>query len=124
MRRALLFLTLLLFLPACYHATVSTGLRPSTVKIEQKWASGWIYGLVPPEMVETMEQCPAGVAQVDTQHSFLNQLVGGLTMGIYTPMEIVVTCADDGGDDLPEATTPEEADELLKSGGAFLIRLN
>ena len=72
MRRALLFLTLLLFLPACYHATVSTGLRPSTVKIEQKWASGWIYGLVPPEMVETMEQCPAGVAQVDTQHSFLN----------------------------------------------------
>ncbi len=123
MRRTLLFLTLLLFLPACYHATVSTGLSPSTVKIENKWATGWIVGLVPPDLVETMEQCPAGVAQVDTQHSFLNQLVAGLTMGIYTPMEIVVTCAD-GGDEMPLATSEEEAKNLLKSGTPFLILLN
>ena len=124
MKRALLFLTLLLFLPACWHATVTTGLRPSTVKIENKWASSWIYGLVPPSAVETMEKCPAGVAQVDTQLSFTNQLVNFLTFGIYTPMEIVVTCADDRGNDLPIATSPEEANELLKSGGGFLIPLD
>ena len=124
MGRALLLLTLLLFLPACYHATVSTGLSPGTVKIEDKWANAWIEGLVPPETVETMERCPAGVAQVDTQLSFLNQLVAGLTLGIYTPMEIIVTCAAEGDDELLEATTKEQAARLLNSGGAFLIRLN
>ena len=124
MRRVLLLLTLVLFLPACYHATVTTGLRPSTVKIEKPWANGWIYGLVPPSTVETMEQCPAGVAQVETRLSFVNQLVNFLTMGIYTPMEIIVTCADDQEEDLPEPITEAEARALLKSGQAFLIRLH
>jgi hypothetical protein len=31
---------------------------------------------------------------VETQHSFVNQLVGFLTPGIYTPMEIKVTYAN------------------------------
>lgn len=124
MRRVLLLLTLLLVPTACYHATVTTGLRPSAVKIENRWASGWIYGLVPPSAVETMERCPAGVAQVDTQLSFPNQLVNFLTMGIYTPMEIVVTCADERNDNLPEARSKEEAERLLKSGKPFLIPLD
>jgi hypothetical protein len=124
MRRILLLFTVAVLLQGCYHATVSTGLRPSTVKIETKWASAWIYGLVPPSVVETMEECPTGVAQVDTQLSFANQLVSFLTLGIFTPMEIVVTCADDRGEELPVATTPEEANRLLKSGGAFLVPLN
>lgn len=123
MKRLVLLLTLVFLTQACYHATVSTGLRPSTVKIEKKWASGWIYGLVPPSTVETMEQCPAGVAQVDTQLSFPNQLVNFLTFGIYTPMEIVVTCADDR-QDLPLATSVEDANRLLKSGGPFLVPLD
>ena len=122
MRRFLLLISFVA-LAGCYHATVSTGLRPSTIKIEKKWASAWIYGLVPPALVETMERCPAGVAQVDTQLSFANQLVNFLTLGIYTPMEIVVTCADDRAGGLPVATTPEKADILLKSGQPFLLRL-
>jgi hypothetical protein len=123
MRRILMSLAMIFLLSSCYHATVTTGLRPSTVKIENKWANGWIAGLVPPDAVETMEGCPAGVAQVDTQLSFLNQLVAALTMGIYTPMEIVVTCANEGGQGLPEATSEEEAIRLLQTGQPFLIRL-
>jgi hypothetical protein len=123
MRKILMSLAFLFLLTSCYHATVTTGLRPSTVKIEDKWANAWIYGLVPPSAVETMEQCPAGVAQVDTQLSFLNQLVNFLTIGIYTPMEIVVTCADDRTE-IPEATSEEEAKSLIKSGEPFLIRFN
>jgi hypothetical protein len=124
MRRAVLLLVLLLVPSACYHATVTTGLRPSTVKIENKWASGWIYGLVPPATVETMGRCAGGVAQVDTQLSFANQLVSFITFGIYTPMEIVVTCAEGMQDELPVAGSPEEADRLLESGGPFLILLD
>src|SRR5215207_6012888 len=75
-------------LAACYHATIETGLSPSTQVLEQSFASSWIYGLVPPKTVSTTSRCPGGVAKVETQHSFVNQLVGLLTLGIYTPMHI------------------------------------
>ena len=45
------------------------------------------------------------MAQVDTQLSFANQLVGFLTLGIYTPMEIVVQCAARGSADAAGAAT-------------------
>jgi hypothetical protein len=83
----------LILLAGCYHATVETGVTPSTVVIDKSFASAWIYGLVPPSTVSTAEKCPNGVAKVETQHTFLNQLVGALTLGIYTPMQIRVTCA-------------------------------
>jgi hypothetical protein len=80
----------------CYHATVETGAAPSTEVIHQAWASGWVYGLVPPKTVEAESRCSNGVSRVETQHSFLNELVAFLTLGIYTPMEIKVTCATAG----------------------------
>ena len=83
----------LLILGACYHATVETGATPSTVVIDKSFASSWIYGLVPPETVSTSSKCPNGPAKIETQHTFVNQLVGFLTLGIYTPMQIKVTCA-------------------------------
>jgi hypothetical protein len=87
---------LLLALPACYHATIETGLPASSQVIEKGFASGWIYGLVPPSPVKTMSQCPNGVSKVETQLSFVNQLVALLTLDIYTPMAIKVTCASAG----------------------------
>jgi hypothetical protein len=78
----------------CYHATIDTGVAPSNRVIEKKWASGWIFGLVPPSTVATAAQCPTGVAKVETKLSFLNQLVSALTLSIYTPMAIRVTCAE------------------------------
>ncbi|HJR15885.1 MAG TPA: Bor family protein [Gemmatimonadales bacterium] len=80
-------------LGACYHATIETGLPPSPQVIDQGFASGWIYGLVPPKTVTTASKCPSGVAKVETELSFVNQLVSFLTLGIYTPMHIRVTCA-------------------------------
>ena len=83
-------------LAACYHATIETGLTPSTVVIDKSWASGWLWGLVPPSTIETASKCPNGVAKVETKHSFLNQVVSGLLFGIYTPIAIKVTCAQSG----------------------------
>jgi Bor protein len=100
-------------LGACYHATIETGLTPSTRVLEQKWASSWIYGLVPPKSVETASRCPDGVAKVETQLSFLNQVVHILTLGIYTPMDIRVTCALPAGTSTPQGaalTVPANAD--------------
>ena len=91
-RTLILVTALVLF--GCYHATVETGLKPSTEMVEKSFAACWIYGLVPPNTVATAAKCPNGVAKVETQLSFVNQLVGFLTLGIYTPMEIKVTCAE------------------------------
>lgn len=105
----------------CYHTMVTTGRTPSTVVIDQTFASSWVYGLVPPKTVETAAKCPDGVAMVETELSFVNQLVGFLTFGIYTPMHIKVTCAMAGsaalegiGSDRTIATTAG-SDEVISS---------
>ena len=85
----------------CFHVTVDTGKPPSNVTIDQDWASGFVYGLVPPDTVQTASKCPDGVSKVETQRSFLNSLVGILTIGIYTPSQINVTCAAAGKAALP-----------------------
>lgn len=80
----------------CYHATIVTGRPMSSDSISIPWANSFVYGLVPPPLVEAAAQCPNGVAKVQTQHSFLNGLVQFLTFGIYTPIQIDVTCAAAG----------------------------
>jgi hypothetical protein len=93
--RVLFLIACALAMTGCYAARIDTGLTAGTKVIEKKWASCWIYGLVPPTAINAATECPKGVARVETQHSFLNQLVGGITFGIYTPIQIVVTCAEE-----------------------------
>lgn len=97
------FILIVFLISGCYHAKITTGETPSNEVYEKKWASSWIYGLVPPEVVKGGEECSNGVATVESKHSFLNMLVGGLTFGIYSPMHISVTCAE-GSTALDEST--------------------
>ena len=83
-------------LTGCYHAVINTGRPESTDVISIKWANGFVYGLVPPPVVETAARCTNGVAKVETQHSFLNVLAHIVTFGLYPPMQIDVTCAARG----------------------------
>jgi len=107
----------------CYHATIQTGLTPSTQTIERHWASSWIDGLVPPSYTQTASACPSGVARVDSQLSFPNMLVGFLTFGIYTPMDIVVTCGSSRSSAVPSNrtiqvganATPQQAQAAMDS---------
>jgi hypothetical protein len=110
------------------------------VVVEKSFASSWIYGLVPPSTVETAAKCPNGVAKVETQLSFVNQLVGALTLGIYTPMSIKVTCALNklsaapdgpadvtvssarGRDDIRE-TFSKAADQAVREGRPVLLQV-
>ena len=90
----IVLLMLLAFtLSACYHARIQTGMNQSNYVVEKKFASCWLYGMIPPNEVQTTGLCRNGVAVVETEQSFLNLLVSGLTLGIYTPMHIKVTCA-------------------------------
>lgn len=89
-------LLLCVTLTGCYHARIETGLTPSAEVIDIPFAKGFIFGLVPPDVVKAGETCTSGVAIVETQHSFVNQLVASITFGIFTPMHITVTCASGG----------------------------
>ena len=111
-------------LGGCYHATVNTGITPGTRQVEDEWAAGWIAGLVPPETVNAMADCGrAGVARVETRQSFLNGLVSVLTIGIFTPMEISVTCGAGSTDEVQGVASAEELEEALKSGEPFFVEL-
>ena len=83
-------------LTGCYHAVIQTGRPESTDVISIKWANSFIFGLVPPPIVETASRCTNGVAKVETQHSFLNGLAAVVTFSLYTPIQIDVTCAARG----------------------------
>jgi len=125
MRRPLLAVLAAFTLGGCYHATVNTGVTPGTRQIEQPWAMSFAYGLVPPETVNAMAECgSAGVARVETQHSFLNSLVAAITFGIVTPIEITVTCGQGEEEDLQEVTSANEFEAAVAGGVPFLVKLS
>ena len=116
----------------CYHATmVETGLTPSTQTVEKSFAAGWLFGLVGPN-IET-NKCPHGIAKAETQVSFVNQLVAWLTLDIYTPMNVKLTCAEGGRASLPANApiidvganaTPEELQSALNRAAEMSIRMS
>lgn len=86
-------LALLLATAACYHSIVKTNLQPGTQTHHIGFATSWINGLVPAR-VDASQYCVGSRwAMVETQTSFVNGLVRLLTLGIYSPMDVRITCA-------------------------------
>jgi len=82
-----------LLLAGCYHVTVVTSAAPPGTHVNREWQNSFVYGLVPPPELDTKALCAQNIAAVETERSFLNGLVGALTLSIYTPMHTKVTCA-------------------------------
>lgn len=117
--RKLFLPTLLAFgllLTGCFQTRITTENEPSNRTIEEKWAPGFINGLaMTGTNIDAAERCDNGVAVVETEISFLNQVVSGFTFGIYSPMTIRVTCAQGGSmSSLMEA--PDNLDLTLPEG--------
>ena len=77
----------------CFHQVVQTGSAPGTAKVEHWFVSTWLWGLVPAKEIDVRRECPAGVATIMSETSFVNGLISVLTVGIYTPQHVRVTCA-------------------------------
>jgi Bor protein len=90
--RALAALSLLAC-SGCYHYTIVTGAPASEKSVANNWQKSFVVGLVPPDTINTRAACPSGVAQFETQHSFLNSLVSGLSWNLFTPITTKYTCA-------------------------------
>ncbi len=105
-----------LALSGCYSAQVTTDKQPSGEVIEKKWATGFVAGLATPgAKIDAAQQCSNGVAMVETQVSFLNQLATFVTFNLYSPMSVTVTCAAGGSMSslmpAPEFMVPSEAED-------------
>jgi Bor protein len=82
----------------CYKATFVRD--PQAIRgIEQdRWNNFFIFGLVGEHDFHVREFCHDGrVAQIQTGGNFGTGLVSLLTIGIYTPRKVWVTCAAPGG---------------------------
>lgn len=92
-KKSLILVSLAFIMSGCYHAQITTGLEASNQVYKQAWATSFIAGLIPPDMIDATEHCDNGVAKVETRHSFLNLVAQAITFSIFSPMEITVTCA-------------------------------
>ena len=87
-------LALVVFLATgCFHQIVQTGNPAGATVVDKQFVPGWLWGLVPNNEVDVRSECPMGVAVVETETSFVNGLVSAITLGIYTPQHVCITCA-------------------------------
>jgi len=123
MRRSYLALTAaVVLLGGCYRITVNTGAPPTPTTVDKPFVNYFVYGLVPPpEPINVGGQCTQGVAQVVTEQSFVNGLVGTLTWGIYTPQHVRVTCA---GGPVRTSSVDPKAGKAGNAGAAADVATN
>lgn len=100
----------LAFATSCYTTTVRSG-KPAadaTAEYDGKWHSGLVFGLA--ELsgpYDLSEICPNGWAEISTETSFVNGLVGAVTDSIYTPQTVTVRCARGAKPSATGAPAPE-----------------
>jgi len=88
---------LLLLGTGCYKATFIRD--PNAVRgVERdKWVDYFLWGLVNEQTYDVKEFCPDGrIAQVQTGANFGTGIVSLVTLCIYSPRKLYVTCAADG----------------------------
>lgn len=97
-----------LALGACYKATF---VQPRTAAgIEHdEWNDFFLFGLAGEEDRDLSSYCGGAIARVRTAGNFATGLVSFVTLGIYTPRKLYVTCVDE------EAT--KQLASLVEGGG-------
>lgn len=113
----------------CYRATFYRDPKVQAGEEHDEWTDFFLFGLVGSEQFEIQRFCPAGqVAEVKTGANFGTAVVSLLTIGIYMPRKVYVTCAAGGAAsvgrelelDLSQAGTPVRANLRLGSNEVVL----
>lgn len=84
-------------LSGCYKATFIRDAAAVRGEEHDQWSTFFLFGLIGTEEVDVKEFCPDGdAAVVRTGGNFGTGFVGAITLGIYTPRKVYVTCAKGG----------------------------
>lgn len=118
LKKSVILFALAIMMSGCYHAQITTGLEASNEVYQKAWATSFIAGLVPPDMIDATQHCSNGVAKVETRHSFLNMVAQFITFSLFSPMEITVTCASASAD----VASDNQSLELAKNSSQKVIQ--
>jgi hypothetical protein len=90
--RAVAFASLALSASGCftYHYK-NTSVPPG--EEHEDWASFFVFGIAGHHEVDTRDFCPGEVSKIEVGTNGLTWLVSTLTIGVYTPRKVVITCA-------------------------------
>jgi hypothetical protein len=100
-------------LTGCWHSIISTDLPPSTEVYHEGFKPAFVYGLVPAQLDASKYCGGRRWARIETQQTPVDWLVSAVTLGIFTPMDIRVTCAARAA-----MNTPSDAPVLRLAQGA------
>lgn len=82
----------------CYRAVITTAPYSPVGHTETKWVHTLVGGLLPLNSVDGTAICGTGHVQtVTTRLSLLSLLAEGITLGLYAPVKVTVTCAPPTG---------------------------
>jgi hypothetical protein len=111
-------LACLILLGGCYKVTFYKNTKVVRGVEHDEWTSFFIYGLVGSESVDIRSFCgKTEVAEVQTGGNFATGLVSTITLGIYTPRKIYVTCSSFSGIHRGAVTPPRKLELSLDSSG-------
>jgi len=57
-----------------------------------EWDNYFLWGLIGQATVDLQQTCPGGVAKWKSQQTFVQGLLGVVTLGIYVPRSVIVEC--------------------------------
>ena len=90
----------------CYRATFYRDPSVSKGETHDQWTNFYVFGLVGKQRVDVRPFCPGGdIASVQTGGNFATGLVSLVTIGVYTPRKVYVTCP------APTAISPQARGE-------------
>jgi hypothetical protein len=115
--RAACALALLCSSSACFTTTLRSGTpaNPARVENDRRWHHGVIWGIAELSGPYNLKQlCPNGWAEVTTETSFLNGLLGAITSSIYSPQTVTVRCSGEEAE--PTQGEQEPAEAAAESG--------
>jgi hypothetical protein len=95
----------------CYTVRFQSTLPPGGAKFEEK-GHFFLWGLVGEKEVDLKKLCPAGPSRWQNQQTFVDGLIGTVTLGIYIPRTIDVECTPARAEGAPTAA------DLLARGPA------
>jgi hypothetical protein len=88
---------MLLATSGCYKATFYKNAAVVKGEEHEEWTDFFVFGTVGTEQVDVKKFCANGeAAVVKTGSNVGTGLIGVLTIGIYTPRKVYVTCAAGG----------------------------
>jgi hypothetical protein len=73
---------------------VDTGLPPSEEGVRRERVDYWLGGMMGPGQTDVWSRCGYGVARIETRLSAEDVVATALTVALYSPRTVAVTCAD------------------------------